>query len=106
MFLGGSYHDWRKLASCGSSRGGVEIASPLWADKRDLKTSAAHGLNQIAGHTPTKTCERLRHGKDEIWLCDTFSLTSNMVPIGDGSMLLFENDSGRVVKMNWPRKLK
>lgn len=101
MFFGGSCHDWRKLASCGSSRGGVEIASPLWADKRDLKTSAAHGLNQIAAHTPTKTCERLRHGKDEIWLCDTFSLTSNMAPIGDGSMLLVQDGIAKRIQADW-----
>ncbi len=101
MLLGGSYHDWTKLASCGSSRGGVEIASPLWADKRDLKNDAAHGLSQIAGHTPTKTCERIRRGEDEIWLCDTFSLASNMIPIGDGSMLLVQDGAARRIKTDW-----
>ena len=106
MFLGGSYHDWRKLASCGSSRGGIEIASPLWADKRDLKADAAYGLNQIAGHTPVRTCEKLRHGKDEVWLCDTFSLASNMIPIGDGSMILVQDGLARRIKTAWtPHRL-
>lgn len=106
MFISGSYRDWRKLASCGSSRGGVEIASPLWADKRDLKAGATHGLSQIAGHTPTKTCEKIRNGEDEVWLCDTFSLSSNMAPIGDGSMLFVEDGVAKRIKTNWnPQRL-
>lgn len=101
LYLGGSYYDWRKLAACGPSRGGHEIPSPLWADKRDLEADAALGIRQIAGHTPVKTCGRLRRRDVDVWLCDTFSLTSKMCPIGDGSMLLIEDGDGLRISTNW-----
>ncbi len=101
LYLGGSYHDWRKLAACGPSRGGRGIPSPLWADKRDLESDAALGIRQIAGHTPVRTCERLHKRDADVWLCDTFSLTSQMCPIGDGSMLLVEDGDGICVATDW-----
>lgn len=112
---------WRDLDACGAARGGSEVAGPLWADKSELAMDFLPGVNQIVGHTPVFTCERLklwprhssgmrmwhapngregvRAGDDSVtplvWACDTFSLTSMLAPIGDGSMLLVEDD-GRV----------
>lgn len=112
---------WRDLDTCGAARGGFEVAGPLWADKRELAMDFLPGVNQIVGHTPVFTCERLklwprhssgmrmwhasngregvRAGDDSVtpivWACDTFSLTSMLAPIGDGSMLLV-NDAGAV----------
>ena len=108
---------WRDLDSCGAARGGFEVAGPLWADKRELAMDFLPGVNQIVGHTPVFTCERLklwprhssgmrmwhasngregvRAGDDSVtpivWTCDTFSLTSMLAPIGDGSMLLVDD---------------
>lgn len=99
MYLGGAYYDWRKLASAGPSRGGYEIPSILWADRVDLKAAAAKGVKQIAGHTPVKTCTRLKRPKEEVWLCDTFSTRGNHLPIGDGSMLLVEDGKACKIKI-------
>ena len=101
MYFDGSYYDWRALASCGPSRGGCELPSPLWADKRDLQADAASRMNQIVGHTPVETCMKLRSKRDDIWLCDTFSLTGRMQPVGDGSMLVVENGVAERIRTNW-----
>ena len=48
------------------------------------------------GHTPVKSCseDTLISGKAEVklWFVDTFSLFSSMCPIGDGSMLVVEEN--------------
>ena len=57
------------------------------------------------GHTPVAACERMppasrwarADGGEELWLCDTFSLTSRMRSIGDGGMLLVEDGRAEAV---------
>lgn len=97
MFLGEDPRDWKRLASAGRSRGGDGTAGPLWADAADLYMDEAAGINQIVGHTPVASCERLDFIDEEIWLCDTFSLTSHMRRIGNGTMLLLDDGRASVV---------
>ena len=55
-------------------------------------------LNQIVGHTPIARAGKLglvgwEDGcAPEIWACDTFSLRRSGTAIGDGSMVLVEDD--------------
>lgn len=99
LYLSSDYYDWRKLAACGPSRGGYEIPSPLWADVFDLKRDASKGIKQIVGHTPVSTCAKIKGIDEEVWTCDTFSITSEGIPIGDGSVLLLSDDSPRRVRL-------
>lgn len=74
----------------GIMRGGeATTPSPLWADKTELEKDGDDRLLQVVGHTPvtTVTCSR------NVWFCDTFSTMSTGQPVGDGSMLLYENIS-------------
>lgn len=89
----------RALFSCGVERGGDEAPGPLWADKWELEEDPVDDIPQIVGHSPVASvCQgelpRVDDSAPELWFCDTFSLRSDMVPIGDGSMLLLDN--GRV----------
>lgn len=105
LFERGTAHDLRALSSCGAGRGGWDVPSPLWADRSELWEDAYPGIDQIVGHTPVAACERMppasawarAGGGEELWLCDTFSLTSRMRPIGDGGMLLVEDGQVEVV---------
>ena len=90
LFARGTWSDLRALSSCGTGRGGWDEPGPLWADRSELWEDAYPGISQIVGHTPLA-------GGEELWLCDTFSLTSRMRPIGDGSMLLVEDGRVEVV---------
>lgn len=99
LFLGEDPHDWKRLASAGRSRGGYGAPGPLWADAADLYMDEARGIDQIIGHTPVASCERLDLIDEEIWLCDTLSLTSSLRPIGDGSALLLENGRAHLVPL-------
>lgn len=109
---------WRDLDACGAGRGGFDTAGPLWADVRELSMDYLPDVNQVVGHTPVFSCERVklwpahssgmrmwhsmdgregvRRGDDSIppvvWACDTFSLTSMLAPVGDGSMLYIGDD--------------
>ena len=97
MFLGEDPRDWKRLASAGRSRGGCGAPGPLWADATDLYMDEAAGIDQIVGHTPVASCERLDFIDEEIWLCDTLSLTSHMRRIGNGTMLLLDDGRASVV---------
>lgn len=98
VMMHGTYYERAALYTAGVARGGFGIPSPLWADKLELETDFADGISQIVGHTPVDTCQLaytpgFRAGEvPEIWFCDTFSLYSNMLPIGDGSMLVVDDD--------------
>ena len=96
--------NWHDLLACGSGRGGFDSPGPLWADKNELWEDAVVGIKQIVGHTPVADCYQLEtmdslltEGLEEIWLCDTFSLSSDLYPIGDGSMLLLSDGEVSVV---------
>lgn len=101
----GTWNDLCALSSCGAGRGGWDEPSPLWADRSELWEDAYPGIDQIVGHTPVAACERMppasrwarADGGEELWLCDTFSLTSRMRPLGDGGMLLVEYGRVEVV---------
>lgn len=97
----GTLYSLRNLFTCGPDRGGFDLPGPLWADKWELQEDPLEGVRQIVGHTPVATaCRGEMPGIDdapEIWFCDTFSLFSDMRPIGDGSMLLVEGGAVMVV---------
>lgn len=89
---------WPDLDSCPPSRGGWSLPGPLWADLFDLQADFLDGLAQAVGHTPIATATRFvapwerEDTATPIWACDTMSLTAGGTPIGDGSMVLVEND--------------
>ena len=104
LFERGAPAGWRALASCGAGRGGWGVPSPLWADRSELWEDPYPGIDQIVGHTPVATCERMppafgraRDGGEELWLCDTFSMTPGREPHGDGTLLLVEGGRPAVV---------
>lgn len=72
-------------------------ASPLWVRPNTLLSSTSHYKHQIIGHTNTRSVEHLK-GNIEVYNVDTFSLNRNLTPIGDGSVLIVnEDDSVNVV---------
>ena len=92
------------LAQAGPGRGGVELPGPLWADQSELWSDPLPGVTQIVGHTPVESVELYQipqketlHTSCRLVFCDTMSLTSNLMPIGDGSMLLVDGKSVRAV---------
>ena len=94
----------RTLTQAGPGRGGAELPGPLWADQSELWSDPLPGLSQVVGHTPVDTIEPYQipqeghlHISCRLVFCDTMSLTSNLMPIGDGSMLLVEGKSVRAV---------
>lgn len=95
IFADGSEEALEVLGQCGVGRGGDDTPGPLWADKWELEDDPIEGIPQIVGHTPVATiCQGEVADIDEVpelWFCDTFSLQSDMVPIGDGSMLLVDD---------------
>lgn len=101
IMLHGTSFERAALYTAGVARGGLGIPSPLWADKLELENDFIDDIPQIVGHTPVDTCQlaftpgyRIDE-VPEIWFCDTFSLYVNLIPIGDGSMLVV-NDDGSV----------
>lgn len=97
-----TYPALKAISSCGIGRGGDEAPGPLWADKWELEEDPVDGIPQIVGHTPVPSgCKGETRGigsnAPELWFCDTFSLQSDMVPIGDGSMLLVEDGTVAIV---------
>lgn len=104
LFASGLQQDREALFTCGAGRGGWEAPGPLWADLGELSDDPWMGADQIVGHTPVSTCglvpTLVAEGRGEgcrLVACDTFSLTSSLLPIGDGSMLLVHNGKVTVV---------
>lgn len=102
----GDREDQLALYEFGAGRGGWGIPGPLWADEAELSRDPIPYFNQIVGHTPVGTCSQLfvlpnplflDSEKPELWACDTFSLTSKFLPIGDGTMLLLEDGVPKIV---------
>ena len=92
------------LAQAGPGRGGVEFPGPLWADQSELWSDPLPGLSQVVGHTPVDTIEPYQIPQEgtmqtsgKLVFIDTLSLSSNLTPLGDGSMLLVEGKSVRAV---------
>lgn len=59
----------------------------------ELAADSLPGVRQVVGHTPRRTCARLR-ADPEVWCCDTFSLFRDGRPIGDGTVLVV--DDGKI----------
>lgn len=88
----------RCLYEAGYGRGGSSLTpGPLWADMNELLDDPAPYIDQIAGHTPVMSADtHVAHwygdGQEEgasfVSFCDTFSLRRDLVPLGNGSMLL------------------
>lgn len=104
LFAGGDREDRAALFTCGAGRGGWDVPGPLWADLSELSDDPCAGIDQIVGHTPVSTCGLVpTPPADEagegckLAACDTFSLSSSLLPIGDGSMLLVNDGSVAVV---------
>lgn len=75
--------------NAGPARGGRGTPSPLWADREELEADHPAGVIQIVGHTPVPTVTRSPDGL--IWFCDTMSTLSDGTPIGDHTMLLYDD---------------
>jgi hypothetical protein len=77
---------------------GALASGPLWIrddellglhDYHNLGRNAMIGdIIQIVGHTPVETVCKYNN----VYIADTFSLYSNMEPIGDGTLLLIDTD--------------
>lgn len=98
--------NWADLDSCPPSRGGWSLPGPLWADERDMLDDALPGVPQVVGHTPVERVENfaqswLTRGRDDLWACDTMSLTSGGAAIGDGSMLMV-SELGEAASLPFP----
>lgn len=82
-------------------RGGFDtFGSMLWEDFGERLWRAGMKY-QIVGHTPQKTITDLRGDVtcEANCICvDTFSLNQFYNPIGDGSMLLYKNDTFEVIE--------
>ena len=78
----------------GQSRGGVYVyGGVLWMDLHDLHNIDT-SFKQIVGHTPVQTIDVT----NKTIGIDTFSLASNYMTIGDGSLLLFKDDHFKVIE--------
>jgi predicted phosphodiesterase len=77
---------------------GHHASGPLWIregellsfdDYHNLGRNAIIGdIIQVVGHTPVETVVKYNN----VYIADTFSLYSNMEPIGDGSLLLIDTE--------------
>lgn len=90
-----------KLQKDAGRRGGFDtFGSVLWEDFGERLWRAGMKY-QIVGHTPQKTITDLRGDVtcEANCICvDTFSLNQFYNPIGDGSMLLYKDDSFEAIK--------
>ena len=86
-------------AQAGKSRGGRNTyGGPVWADfNRDLVDYFNPDIpKQIVGHTPQSTINFVNH--DQIIGVDTFSLAGSLLPVSDGSMLLYQQGGMEVIE--------
>lgn len=94
-------HPMTFMERVGTARGGGyrHDVSPLWADKTETEREPRpHDITQIVGHTPVETVTR-EHG---IWFCDTMSDDNHYNHLGDGSMLLYDKQTGGFTTLEWP----
>ena len=81
---------------CGPGRGGISIPGPLWASTSELTVLGMPYLNQVIGHTPVySVCELEERGfrGERYMACDTFSTDFDFRPLGDGSILLADDET-------------
>lgn len=76
----------------GYARGGYQYPSPIWTDLNEMIADAMPGFTQVIGHTPIHTTTHYLLTKDtDFYACDTHSLFSNGLSIGDDSLLVLED---------------
>lgn len=96
MFERGNDEELLLLNLCGPGRGGACIPGPLWASISELTVLGMPHLNQIIGHTPVySVCELEEQGfcGERYMACDTFSTDFDFRPLGDGSILLTDDET-------------
>lgn len=103
MFEQGDEASLAALSTAGPKRGGRDLPGPLWADCWELCDDPLPNIDQIVGHTPLACVDKWQTEADDdssgetLFVCDTFSLTRGLMPIGDGSMVLVEDGSARKI---------
>lgn len=97
----------------GRARGGTSyVGGLIWCDydAELLVHGNAIYPKQVVAHTPqVEVTAIVPHPErpEEQFICvDTFSLTSNHQPIGDGSLLLLKNGEPRVIRTSYVEKVK
>ena len=95
MFERGNDEELLLLNLCGPGRGGACIPGPLWASTSELTLLGIPRLNQIIGHTPVYSARELEEQGfcgERYMACDTFSTDFDFRPLGDGSILLTDDE--------------
>lgn len=96
MFEHGNDEELLLFNLCGPGRGGVCIPGPLWASTGELTVLGMPHLNQIIGHTPVYSVYELEEqgfSGERFMACDTFSTDFDFRPLGDGSVLLADDET-------------
>ena len=96
MFERGNDEELLLLNLCGPGRGGACIPGPLWASTSELTLLGIPRLNQIIGHTPVYSVRELEEQGfcgERYMACDTFSTDFDFRPLGDGSILLTDDET-------------
>ena len=81
---------------CGPGRGGISIPGPLWASTSELTVLGMPHLDQIVGHTPVYSVHKLEEqgfSGERFMACDTFSTDFDFRRLGDGSILLADDET-------------
>lgn len=96
MFDHGNDEELLLFNLCGPGRGGISIPGPLRASTSELTVLGMPHLDQIVGHTPVySVCELEEQGfrGERFMACDTFSTDFDFRPLGDGSILLADDET-------------
>lgn len=96
MFERGNDEELLLLNLCGPGRGGACIPGPLWASTSELTLLGIPRINQIIGHTPVYSVRELEEQGfcgERYMVCDTFSTDFDFRPLGDGSILLTDDET-------------
>lgn len=96
MFEHGNDEELPLFNLCGPGRGGISTPGPLWASTSELTVLGMPHLNQIIGHTPVYSVRELEEQGfrgERFMACDTFSTDFEFRPLGDGSVLLIDDET-------------
>lgn len=96
MFDHGNDEELLLFNLCGPGRGGISIPGPLWASTSELTVLGMPHLDQIVGHTPVYSVHKLEEqgfSGERLMACDTFSTDFDFRPLGDGSILLADDET-------------